>query len=62
MRLYVKITGFVFAAIVLAHLARVAAEGWHRAVGPAFLLSTLVAAGLAVWAWRLLRKPQGGET
>jgi hypothetical protein len=57
MRTYVKTTGAVFGLLVLAHLARLYAEGWPVATDPAFVLTTLMAVGLSAWAWRLLQKP-----
>jgi hypothetical protein len=58
MRAYIIITGLVFAAIVLAHVARLVSEGSRVASQPVFLIGTLVAGSLAAWSWRLLRRPQ----
>jgi hypothetical protein len=55
MKAYLITTGVVFSAITAAHIARVFAEGAHLARNPFFILLTLLAAGLSVWAWRLLR-------
>ena len=54
MKAYVVTSGTIFALLVLAHIARVAAEGLRVAANPWFIASTLVAAGLSVWAFRLL--------
>ena len=57
MKAYVITTGIVFALITLMHILRAFAEGPRMAKDPVFILLTLLAAGLAVWAWRLLRRP-----
>jgi hypothetical protein len=56
MRAYLITTGAVFGLITLAHIARAFAEGWHLASDPVFVLLTLAAAALCLWAWRLLRR------
>ena len=55
MKAYVVTTGIIFALITVAHILRVFAEGPRLAKDPFFILLTLLAAGLSVWAWRLLR-------
>jgi len=57
MKAYLVTTGIIFALITLAHILRMFAEGPRLAKDPVFLLLTLLAAGLSVWAWRLLRSP-----
>lgn len=54
MKAYLITTGTVFALIVVAHLARLADEGWYMLEDPWFIALTLLAAGLSGWAWRLL--------
>ena len=54
MRAYVATSGTVFALLVLAHIARVFAEGLRVASNPWFIASTLAATVLCVWAFRLL--------
>ena len=54
MKAYVTTTGSVFGFLVLAHIARVVAEGAHVA-DPMFVFITVVAAALCVWAAYLLR-------
>ena len=56
MRVYVMTTGTLFGLVALAHLWRVIEERHSLATDPWFLLITLIAAGLSVWAWRLLRR------
>ena len=56
MKAYLITTGIVFALITVAHVLRVFAEGPRLAKDPLFLFLTLLAAGLSVWAWRLLRR------
>jgi len=55
MKAYVTTTGSVFGLLVLAHLARVIAEGPHVATDPLFVFMTVLAAVLCVWAGYLLR-------
>ena len=59
MKAYVMTTGTVFALLTLAHLMRIVVEWPHPARDPLFLLITLAAAGLCLWAWRLLRLSKG---
>lgn len=54
MRAYVLTTGLVFVLITVAHLARIVVEP-HLATDAIYILLTLLAAALSVWAWRLLR-------
>ena len=56
MKAYLITTGTVFGLIVLAHIARVFAEGSHFATDPVFVLLTLAPAALSFWAWRLLSR------
>ncbi len=55
MKAYVMTTGAVFGLITLAHLLRIIAEGPHLVTEPSFVLLTVAAATLCLWAWRLLR-------
>jgi len=55
MKTYVMTTGAAFGLIALAHVARIVAEGPRLATDPGFILLTLAAVALSVWAWRLLR-------
>ena len=55
MKTYIITSGTIFGLITAAHVARVAAEGSRLATEPFFVLTTLVAAGLSVWALRLVR-------
>ena len=57
MKRYIATTGLVFAAITVAHIARVALEGW-RVADPWWVALTIATSALAVWAWRLVRRPQ----
>jgi hypothetical protein len=54
MKAYLITTGVVFGLITLAHIVRMAMEGAHLLKEPLFVLLTLLAAGLSIWAWRLL--------
>jgi hypothetical protein len=55
MRAYVLTSGVIFGLLVLAHVLRVVAEGSHVVRDPFFAVTTLIAASLAGWAFRLLR-------
>jgi hypothetical protein len=55
MKAYVMTTGAVFGLITLAHVLRIIAEGPHLATDPWFVLLTVAAAALSLWAWRVLR-------
>ena len=54
MKAYLVTTGTVFGLIVLAHVWRVFVEGAHPLTEPPFVLLTVTAAVLSVWAWGLL--------
>jgi hypothetical protein len=56
MKAYLITTGTVFGLITVAHIARFFAEGSHLATEPVFLILTVAAAALSVWAWSLLRR------
>ena len=55
MKAYVMTTGTVFGLIVVAHIWRGIAEGLALAANPVYILTTLAAAALTLWSWRLLR-------
>jgi hypothetical protein len=55
MKAYVMTTGAVFGLLALAHVWRVVEEGRHLAADPWYVLITVVAAALCLWAFRLLR-------
>jgi hypothetical protein len=55
MKAYVITTGSVFGLLVLAHLWRIVVEGPAIASQPAYILVTLAAAALSLWALRVLR-------
>jgi hypothetical protein len=58
MKPYIITTGLAFGLILLAHAARVWAEGWHLLREPVFGLTSLASAALCVWAWRIVRAPR----
>ena len=55
MKAFLWTTGIVFALITVAHIWRVFAESAALARDPWFILISLVAAGLSIWSFRLLR-------
>jgi hypothetical protein len=56
-KIYVLITGILFGAITIVHVWRAVAEGRALATNPWYILITVAAAALCIWAWRLLRRP-----
>ena len=56
MKAYLITTGIIFTLIVVAHVLRAIDEGPGTAKDPFFILLTLLAAGLSVWAFRLLKR------
>jgi hypothetical protein len=55
MRAYVVTTGVIFGLLVVAHVWRAVVEGLHLATDPSYILITLAAVGLCLWAWRVLK-------
>ena len=55
MKAYIMTTGALFGLLTLAHVLRIFQEGRHLATDPSYLLITVAAAALGLWAWRLLR-------
>jgi hypothetical protein len=54
MKAYVITTGAVFGLLTLLHLWRVIEEGPQLATEPWYILITIAAAALCLWALRLL--------
>lgn len=59
MKAYVVTTGAVFGLITLLHIWRVAEEGSHLVREPWYILTTIAAASLSIWAWRVLSRLRG---
>ena len=55
MKSYVITTGTVFCLIVVVHVWRAIAEGPALAKNPFYILTTVIAVTLSLWAWRVLR-------
>jgi hypothetical protein len=55
MKAYVMTTGALFGLLTLSHLLRIFDEGPHLAADPWWVLITVAAGALCLWAWRLLR-------
>jgi hypothetical protein len=55
MKAYLITTGSLFGLLAVLHVWRIIEEGPHLATNPWWVLITIAAAALAVWAWRLLR-------
>jgi hypothetical protein len=56
MKAYIITSGVIFGLVVLAHLARIAAEGGGLVRDPWYVLLTIAAAALCVWAFAVLRR------
>jgi hypothetical protein len=55
MKVYVIITGVIFALITIAHIVRMVVEP-HVLTEPVYLFLTLLSAVLAIWAVVVLRR------
>jgi hypothetical protein len=55
MKAYVIASGTIFGLLAAAHVLRVFAEGARVATDPLFVAITVAAAGLSVWAFRVVR-------
>jgi hypothetical protein len=53
MKAYVVTTGVIFALLVVSHIWRISVES-HLATDPFFILTTIIAALLTIWAGRLV--------
>jgi hypothetical protein len=56
MRTYVMTTGVIFFLLVVAHIWRMAVESWRLAREPEYIVITLIALALSVWAFSLVRR------
>jgi hypothetical protein len=61
MKSYIITTGVLFALIAIAHVLRIVAEWPRFATDPFYLLLTIAAAMLSLWAWRILRVDARGR-
>lgn len=55
MKMYLIASGAIFGLITLAHIWRAIGEGASVATDPFFIILTLAAASLCLWAVQLLR-------
>ena len=55
MRSYVVTTGLIYVLLLLAHVARLVAEGRSPLESTAFVATSVVAAAMAAWSWRVYR-------
>ena len=55
MKAYVTTTGTIFLLVTLVHIWRAIEEGPGLLKNPWWILITLAAAALSIWAFRLLR-------
>jgi len=56
MKAYIITSGCIFALIAIAHVARIATESPNILREPLFLILTLLAAALSIWAFVVLRR------
>ena len=55
MKTFLLTTGTIFGLLTLAHLWRIFGENASLAKDPWFMLITVIAAAMSVWAFRLAR-------
>jgi hypothetical protein len=55
MKAYLITSGVIFGLIPVLHIWRAIEEGPHLAKEPDFIAVTALAAGLSIWAFRLLK-------
>ena len=55
MKAYLITTGILFVGMIGLHILKAYYEGIHTLKDPHFILLTLLSAGLAVWAFCLLK-------
>jgi len=60
MKNYLLVSGIVFLLVVVAHVARIAAEGTRLLKEPTFVFTSILSVALVGWACRLYR--QLGQT
>jgi hypothetical protein len=60
MKLYVQVTGILFALLTLIHVGRMIVER-HLATDPWYLAITALAALLSLWAWRVIRRSRSSQ-
>jgi hypothetical protein len=53
MKTYVVTSGTIFGLLTLAHIARIVRETSLLMQEPAYMLITVAAAAMTVWAWRV---------
>jgi len=56
MKAYLVTTGIIFGLITAVHIWRAIVEGAGTAKNPFFVILTVLAAAVSVWAWRLVWK------
>ena len=56
MKAYVVTTAVIFFLVVLAHIARIFAEGAHLLIQPVFAFTSVLSIVLTIWSWRLVRR------
>jgi hypothetical protein len=55
LKAYVITTATLFALVFIAHVWRAVEEGAPLSMNPTFIALTVIAAALAVWAFRVLK-------
>lgn len=56
MKTYVITTGVLFGLVTLTHLWRMIEERRALATSPSYIAMTILAAALALWAWRVVER------
>jgi hypothetical protein len=60
MRNYVIVTGIIFALLTGAHIVRAIMEP-SSLKDPVFMIFSLLAVGMALWAWKSLRQAKDAD-
>ncbi len=61
MKAYVLMSGVLYLLLVLAHVARVVAEGTSVVRNPTFAATTVAAVLMTGWSWRLFQQVRHGS-
>ena len=61
MKAYLITTGVIFGLVALAHIWRMVGGEASLAKDPVFILLTVTAVGLSLWAWLLLKRGARGQ-
>lgn len=55
-KVYLLVTAIIFLLVLIAHIARIAAEGTHLLGEPTFLLSSVLSVAMIAWSAVLFKR------